>query len=268
MSTASLSSRPLALVTGASSGIGRDLAVLLAEAGYALVLVARGEAAMQVLAADLERRYGTPALILAVDLADPGAASRIMAALEERRLSVEILINNAGFGLLGRFHENDAAALTRLLNVNMLAPTELARALLPGMIARGRGRILNVASIAAMQPGPLMAAYYASKAYLLSLSEALWEETRGTGVTITALCPGPVETDFARRGGFALPRLGRLIHSSDWVARQGFAGMMRGRRIVIPGLANQLTAFAPRLLPRGLPGRIVRRIQANLKRAG
>jgi short-subunit dehydrogenase len=253
--------RALALVTGASSGLGRDFCVRLALAGCALAMVARDRAAMEALAEELDQRYGTPVLILPTDLAEPGAASAVAGAIADRGLEIELLINNAGFGKLGPFHTLPPSDITGMVMVNVLAATELAHAVLPGMIARGRGRILNVASVAAFLPGPMMAVYYASKAYLLSLSEALWEETRGTGVTVTALCPGPTESDFFRRAGAT--SLGKLpMARSETVVRLAYDAMMRGDRLVIPGAANRLAAFMTRFAPKSIVLRQVRRIQS------
>ena len=254
--------RPLALVTGASSGIGSEFCRRLARGGFALALVARDEAAMRSLAEALDRDYGTPTLILPVDLARPGGAAEVMRHVEGKDLAVEILINNAGFGKGGLFHEQAQEEVSGMVMVNDLAATELAHAVLPGMVARGHGRIVNVASTAAFVPGPLMAVYYASKAYLLSLSEALSEELRGTGVTVTALCPGPVATDFQRRAGITIPR-GLPVASAEEVVREGYDGMMRGDRLVIPGGVNRLGAFMTRFAPKSIVLRQVRRLMES-----
>jgi hypothetical protein len=251
--------RPLALVTGASSGIGSAFCRRLAVAGFALAMVSRDEKAMQSLAAALDQDYGTPSLILPIDLAQPGAAAQVMRRLAEKALAVEILINNAGFGKGGRFHEQAPDAVTGMVMVNDVATTELARAVLPEMVARGHGRILNVASTAAFVPGPMMAVYFASKAYLLSLSEALSEELRGTGVTVTALCPGPTATDFQRRAGIDFQR-GLPVASAEAVMREGYDAMMRGERLVIQGTTNRVGAFMTRFAPKGILLRQVRRL--------
>ena len=254
------SDRPLALVTGASSGIGAEFCRRLALGGFAIAMVARDRQAMEALAGALDKSYGTPSLILPTDLAEPGAAAQVMRALATEELEVEILVNNAGFGKSGLFQEQDPATVTGMVMVNDVAATDLLRAILPGMIARGHGRILNVASVASFLPGPLSAVYYASKAYLLSLSEALSEEVRGTGVTITALCPGPTESDFFRRAGMTRPA-GLPYARSEDVVRLGYEAMMRGDRVVIPGAVNKLGAFMTRFAPKRILLRQVRRIQ-------
>jgi short-subunit dehydrogenase len=251
---------PLALVTGASSGIGSAFCRRLARSGLALAMVGRDAEAMAALAAALDQQYGTPSVILPVDLARPGAAAEVMHRLAERALAVEILINNAGFGKGGAFHLQPQADVTGMVMVNDVAATELARAVLPDMVARGHGRILNVASTAAFLPGPMMAVYFASKAYLLSLSEALSEELRGSGVTVTALCPGPTASDFHRRAGMASPR-GLPVAGCEEVVREGYDAMMRGERLVIPGAANRLGTFMTRFAPKSIMLGQLRRLQ-------
>ena len=254
--------RPLALVTGASSGIGSVFCRRLAAGGFALAMVSRDEKAMQALAATLDQDYGTPALILPVDLAEPGAAAEVMRRLAEKALAVEILINNAGFGKGGMFHQQAEEEIAGMVMVNIRAATEFARAVLPEMVARGHGRILNVASTAAFMPGPLMAVYFASKAYLLSWSEAVSEELRGSGVTVTALCPGPTATNFQHRADIDMPR-GLPVASAEAVVRAGYDAMMRGDRLVVQGTTNRLGTFMTRLAPKGILLRQVRRMMAK-----
>jgi short-subunit dehydrogenase len=251
------------LVTGASSGIGLDLARKFAAEKFDLVLVARSEDKLREVADGLAHEHGITATVLPADLARPGAASELVQALEVKGLTIEVLVNNAGMGMYGPFAEGELAEELRLLQVNVVALTELARLLLPRMIARGSGRILNVASTAAFQPGPLMAIYYASKAYVLSLSEALANEVAGTGVTVTALCPGPTKTDFFSRAQMEESRLAqrRAVMTSAEVARRGFDGLMRGKTVVIPGLNNRLLANAVRFLPRKTVTWLVRSAQ-------
>ena len=253
-----------ALVTGASSGIGAALAPLFARNGWHLVLVARTVAPMQVLAERLGRDHGVAVTVLASDLAAPGAAGRLVAELGARGITVDALVNNAGFGLHGAHAATDAAEESRMLAVNVVALTELTKALLPGMLARGRGRIMNLGSVGSFVPGPLMAVYYASKAYVLSYSEALAEELAGTGVTVTALCPGLTRTGFQARAG--LPggsAASRMAGDVDDVARAGYTAMMRGTRVVVPGWLNKLSAVLPRFAPRRVVTAAVRRIQAS-----
>lgn len=192
--------RRLALVTGASSGIGADLARVLAAQGHDLVVVARNKHRLQDLSRELARHKGAVHIEIE-DLALPGAAARLAERVRAAGHNVDVLVNNAGFGLAGAFHQSSPAELSGMIAVNVTALTELSREFLPGMVERRHGGILNVASLAAFQPGPLMAAY------ALSFSEALWEECRGTGVTVTALCPGPVETRFAERAAMTDIRL-------------------------------------------------------------
>lgn len=242
--------RPLALVTGASSGIGVDLARELARHGHDLVLSARGVPAMQALAAEL-RGLGAEATVIAADLAKPGAAAALAAEIAQRGLQIDILINNAGLGAASRFDRLEPQRISEMLNVNIIALTELTRLLLPGMIERRHGRIMLVASVAGFQPGPHMAVYFASKAYVLSLGEALACELRGTGVSVTTLCPGATETNFFTVAGADKSLMSRMrrMMKSDEVARLGYRGLMAGRGIVITGAMNRIVALAGRFMP-------------------
>jgi uncharacterized protein len=243
--------RPLALVTGASRGIGADLARELAKDGHDLVLAARSVAAMQTLAAELTSHGGTVTVIEA-DLSRPGAAAQLAADLEARGLMIEVLVNNAGLGSIGRFDRSDPARVGEMLQVNIAALTELTRLLLPGMQSRGHGRILLVGSTAGFQPGPRMAVYFATKAYVLSFGEALAWEVRGTGVTVTVLCPGATATDFFRVAGVAGGKAVGPMMSSAAVARIAWRGCKAGRRVVIAGLMNRIMAMGGRMTPRAL----------------
>jgi short-subunit dehydrogenase len=249
------------LVTGASAGIGREIATVAAERGRNLVIVARREDRLLSLAQELTERFRVRVEVIACDLADDGGPVRLHQETVGRKLEVDELVNNAGFGSLGAFHEASANEQLAMLHVNVVALTHLSRLYLPAMLKAGRGRILNLASTAAFQPGPLMAVYYASKAYVLSLSEALSEELRGTGVTVTALCPGVTRTEFqavSRTEESGLVRLG-MADARD-VAEIGFRAMVTGRAVVVPGLVNRLLAFSVRLSPRALVRRIVREL--------
>src|SRR5580700_2093250 len=243
--------RPLALVTGASSGIGADLARELAKDGPDLVLSARTVPAMQALAAELES-YGATSVVIAGDLAKPGAAAELAGTLEARGLQIDVLVNNAGLGGVGRFDQMDPQRVSDMLMINVVALTELTRRLVPGMVARRRGRLLLVASTASFQPGPRMAVYSATKAYVLSLGEALAYELRGTGVTVTTLCPGATATPFFAIAGaeksFMSKHLRRMMPAAD-VARLGIAGLLSGRRVVVTGFGNRLTTLASRHVP-------------------
>jgi short-subunit dehydrogenase len=242
--------RPIALVTGASSGIGADLARELARDGHDLVLSARRIEPMQALAAEFEG-YGAGAVVIPADLSKPGAAAELAEAIEARGLEIDVLINNAGLGALGRFDQIDPLRISEMLQVNVVALTELTRRLLPGMVARRRGKIMLVASTASFQPGPRMAAYFATKAYVLSLGEALAYELRGTGVTVTTLCPGATATDFFRVAGANEIAL-RPTMSAPQVARIGCRALKAGRRVVIAGVLNRILAVGGRYGPHSI----------------
>jgi hypothetical protein len=259
----STTNRPVALVTGASSGIGRDLAIVLAEHGYDVVLVARRLGELERLAAELHRAHGVVAIPIAEDLRDPTVPQRLFESLTARGLVIDILVNNAGFGLSGSFAETDLGTELDMIQVNIAALTALTKWFLHGMIERGHGRILNLSSTAAFQPGPLIAVYYASKAYVLSFSQAVAEDVRNTGVTVTALCPGPTESHFAAVAGMRNSNLFRygLVMSSRDVAEFGYRAMMRGTRVAIPGLVNRVVAFASRFAPYRLATLLSRKTQ-------
>jgi uncharacterized protein len=242
--------RPLAVVTGASSGIGRELARELARDAHDLVLAARRAAPMQALAAELERN-GIAVTIVPADLSRPGAAAALVGEIEARGLEVDVLINNAGLGGVGRFDRLDPGRIGEMLNVNVVALTELTQLLLTGMVARRRGRILLVGSTAGFLPGPGMAVYFATKAYVLSFGEALAQEMRGTGVSVTTLCPGATATEFFAVAG-SEHGVVRSMMSAAEVARVGYRGLKAGRRVVVAGLHNRVLAQASRYAPHAL----------------
>jgi short-subunit dehydrogenase len=249
-----------ALVTGASSGIGLELASLMAADHTDVILVARRHERLQQVAADLTARHGIRAWTIAADLSRVGAPGEVAQRIKAIGVEVDILINNAGFGQRGAFAEISQERQLEMLDVNVRALTHLARLFLPAMISRRSGRIMNVASTAAFQPGPLMAVYYASKAYVLSFSVALSLELEKSGVTVTALCPGPTRTEFqavAGMGGTALGSKGVAMDVRP-VAVAGYRGMMRGKRIVTPGLLNKTGALGAKLAPRSLAARIAK----------
>lgn len=256
-------SRGTALVTGASSGIGWEIAKLLAEDRYDLVLVARTEKKLRDLGRDLEAAFGIHVTAMPADLSRPDGARHVLDELTRLGIETEVLVNNAGFGVYGHFSGTDYSKERDMIQVNIAAVTELAKGVLPGMLSRRSGKILNVASTAAFQPGPLMAVYYATKAYVLSFSEAIANELDGTGVTVTALCPGPTETEFQKAAGAQKSRLftGPLVMDARSVAVAGYRGMQRGKRIVIPGLTNKLMTQSLRFSPRRLVTAVARRIQ-------
>jgi short-subunit dehydrogenase len=251
--------RPYAVITGASSGIGLELARVAAADGYDLLLTARRADLLDGIAGEIASRYRVSASVHVADLADPASVDTLVAAIER---PVDVLVNNAGFGDWSAFADGDADVYRDMIQVNVTALTLLTRAFLPGMLERRSGRILNVASIAGFLSGPRMAVYYATKNYVVSLSEGIAEEVDGTGVTVTALCPGPVATGFQDRAGMHGSKLkDATMMDSATCARSGWDGMRRGKRLVIPGLANRATLVAPRLLPRRLMTRIVARVQ-------
>lgn len=251
------------LITGASSGIGRELARLFAADGSRLVLVARNREQLESLAASLHQAHGTQSHVLVSDLAEAAAPDEIAAQLSRNDLPVDVLVNNAGFGVAGTFAELDLDRQMQMIQVNVAALVRLSGLLVPAMQERRRGGVLNVASTAAFQPGPNLAVYFASKAFVLSFSEALHEELAGSGVTVTCLAPGPTATDFAARAKLEHSRLFRRnVMDALAVARAGHRAFRRGRALVVPGWMNKLTAFAVRLGPRS----VVRRIAGQLPR--
>ena len=255
---------PTALITGASSGIGLELASLAAQDGHDLVLVARQRERLETVGRGLAEEYGVRVSVLAKDLGLPSAPAELGRSLAERGIAIDVLVNNAGFGVYGFFAQTSLDRELEMIQVNIAALTHLTKLVLAGMLERRRGRILNVASTAAFQPGPIMAVYYATKAYVLSFSEALASECAGTGVTVTALCPGPTRTEFEGRAGspeeIAVRKKGFVMGASQ-VAREGWRGMKSGKRLVIPGTANRLLVQLERVTPRRVVTAMSRRIR-------
>jgi short-subunit dehydrogenase len=247
---------PTALITGASGGIGLELARIFAEQGYALVLVARKRERLEEIAVELRP---TPVQVLAKDLALVGAAEGIHREVPK----VDVLVNNAGYGVYGPFVKTPLDDELGMLQLNMTALVVLTKLYLPAMVAAKNGKILNVASTAAFQPGPLMALYYATKAFVLSFSEAIGNELEGTGVTVTALCPGPTATGFQARTKLEKSRLIKRMKVMDarTVAEAGYRGLMAGKPVVIPGLMNKLLAQSVRFSPRSMVTKIARMMQ-------
>ncbi len=247
---------PVALVTGASAGLGVEFARQLSKRGHRLVLAARRKERLEELAAELGN-----ARAAAIDLSRPEAVTELIADIEGAGEDVDLLINNAGFGLIGRFAELDAKREREMIDLNVGALTDLCRAVAPRMIARKSGGILNVASTAAFQPGPKMAVYFATKAFVLSLSEALHEELKPHGIKVSCLCPGPTRTEFGEVAGFGGNSLfDRVAMRADDVVRQGLNGLDRNRAVVVTGWLNKLgaasTRFAPRPAARKIAGSI------------
>lgn len=238
----------LALITGASSGIGLELARIHAEKGGDLVLVARSEDKLEALKAELEAAHGVSVRVLARDLTEPGAPQAVYDAVRAAGLDISCLINNAGFGGRGKFHERAWAEDRAMIQLNIVALTELTRLFLPGLVARGRGQILNVSSTASFMPGPLQAVYFATKAYVTFFSNAIAEELRGTGVTVTNLMPGATETAFAKVADMERTGLFERAVSARSVAQDGYDGMVAGKLDVVSGLT-----FGQRMMMAAIP---------------
>jgi len=257
--------RRTALITGASSGFGAEFARLFAADGFDLILVARSGAAMEEIAQVQEGRHGISVTVLPKDLSEPGAARDVMASVRERGLRVDALVNNAGFSTYGPFVETDEATLVDMLAVNTLTLTDLTRACLPDMIERGWGRVMLLGSIASFTPAPMTAAYAATKSYVLSLGLALGDELKGTGVSVTTLCPGPTETGFQARASMEDSKLiqGRRLPTAADVAEAGYAAMKRGRPYLVTGGSSRAFAFGSRFLPRTVAATIAGRSQSR-----
>jgi short-subunit dehydrogenase len=247
----------IALVTGASAGLGVEFARQLSKRGYRLVLAARRKERLEELAKELGK-----ARAVAIDLSKSNAVGKLMADLEANGETVDLLVNNAGFGLIGRFAELDSKRERQMIDLNVGALTDLCRAVAPRMIERRSGAILNVASTAAFQPGPKMAVYFATKAFVLSLTEALHEELKPHGVKVTCLCPGPTRTEFGEVAGFGGNGLfDRVAMSADKVVETGLAGLDANRAVVVAGWLNKIGAASTRFAPRP----IVRKIAGSIK---
>lgn len=252
--------RPTALITGASSGIGLELARIHAARGGDLVIVARRGEELEVLAGQLRSAHGTDVVVIAQDLALPSAARDLYKNVQDRGIEIDFLINNAGFGGHGLFYERDLARERAMIQLNVITLVELTHLFLTGFVARGSGRVLNVASMAGFIPGPLQAVYYATKAFVLSFSEAIANELEDSGVTVTALAPGAVATGFAEVADVGdLRAWERSVASPKDVAAYGYQAMLDGKVVAVPGFANRfLIHFVRRLIPRGIVTRISR----------
>lgn len=254
-----------ALITGASSGIGLEFAHIFAKNGHDLVLIARSEDKLTELAKKIESSYSVKVKVLPKDLSDKNAPQEIFDELQRENIEVEYLVNNAGFGGYGRFYETDWKKEEAMIQVNITALAELSKLFVKQMVKRNSGRILNVASTAAFQPGPLMSVYYASKAFVLSLSEAMAYELKDTKVTVTCLCPGPTKSNFHIAANIKASKLAKGINASAYdVALYGYNAMMKGKFIAIEGFMNKILAFlAKRIMPRRMVLKTVYKIQEN-----
>jgi len=239
-----------ALVTGASSGIGKEFAQRLAALGMHLVLTARREEEMRQLADDLDTRHGTQCVIIPLDLSVPGNAARLVEEISRREIDIELLINNAGFAIVGTFPETDAERISQLVQLNVVAMTELTYRLAAPMVQRGHGGIVNVASNAAFQPVAYMAAYSASKSFVLHFSEALWAELKDYGVTVHALCPGPTETEFFQVAGVPEWLKSHTSHSVEEVVKHGLRSLEKRKQYTVVGWKNYLVSLLSRFAPR------------------
>lgn len=254
-----------ALVTGASSGIGLELARIFAADGVDVILSARSEDKLQTLAKELVEQHSVKAEVVVSDLSVQGSAQVLYETIKENGWGVDYLVNNAGFGVYGEFAETKWEDEAAMLNVNVVALTHLTKLFMPDFIQKGSGRIMNVASTASFQPGPLMAAYFASKAYVLSFSEALSNELKSTGVTVTALCPGATETGFQSAAGATGSRLfeTRTLPTGADVAKYGYKAMQKGKRVAVHGVINKVLAQSNRFAPRSLSMAITRMLIAR-----
>lgn len=254
--------RPTALITGASAGIGAALAKVFAAHDHDLVLVARRRDALEALAGQLEGKHGVKATVIVDDLGDPEAPDRIFAAVRDAGIQVDVLVNNAGFGLGGEFSETPIERESAMVQVNITALLHLTKLFIAPMLKRRAGRVLNVASTAAFFPGPLQSVYYASKAFVLSFSQAIAEELAPSGISVTCLCPGPTETEFAQVAGMKSVRLPNMdVADAADVAEFGYRAMRAGSRVAVPGARNKLVVQAQRFVPRRLIARAMERMQ-------
>lgn len=251
-----------ALITGASAGIGAELARVFARKKHDLVIVARSEDKLLKLANELQAAHGVNVQVLALDLTAAGAPQTLYDELADTQ--IDILVNNAGYATYGLFHEIEAERDLNMAHLNMLALTHLCKLFIPPMLARGHGRVMNVASTASFQPTPLMAVYAATKAYVLSLSEALAEEYRNQGITVTALCPGPTKSDLQERAQMSDSKLMQSMMSAETVAEQGYTALMKDIPVYVVGTRNRILSFSVRLLPRQLVTQTAKRMLARV----
>jgi uncharacterized protein len=250
-----------ALITGASGGIGCELAILFAMNRHKLVLVARNEQKLNTLSNKISKKHGVPVKIMVRDLSEPSVPLKIYNELRSEKIHIDYLVNNAGFGNYGLFHKTDWEKEAGLINVNIMALTYMSKLFLKDMIHEGYGKIMNVSSTAAFQPGPMMSVYYASKAFVQSFSEALANETAGTGVSITALCPGPTNTGFEKTASLEESKLFKRfkLSSAKEVAEYGYKKMMAGQTVALHGTMNKLMIAASKMLPNKIIVPVIRK---------
>jgi short-subunit dehydrogenase len=258
--------RKVGLITGAASGIGYEMAKLLIQDSYHLVLIDKNASKLKEIQTNFTSRYGKEVQIMEKDLSRANVADEIFQELSHQQIEVDLLVNNAGYGVFGMFSETDWKHECAMIQLHVVTTTHLTKLFLPGMVYRGKGRILNVASLAAFQPGPLMSIYYATKAYLLSFTEAIANEVKGTGVTITVLCPGMTKTGFQQAVGGEKSRISWNLASAASVAQYGYGAMQKGKIVAIPGFINYLLANAPRFFPRRIATNVVRILQERNRR--
>lgn len=244
--------RKTALITGASSGIGYELAKIFARENYGLVLVARNLPKLDEIKEEIKNKYNVTVNNIQSDLSLISSAQEIYDELHNDSIVIDVLVNNAGFGLFGEFAKTDLKVEMDMLQVNVVSLVQLTKLFLKDMVQRKEGKILNVASTAAFQPGPFMSIYFATKSFVLSFSEAIAAELGGSGVSISVLCPGPTETNFAKIAGTEKTRMFKIVMDARTVAEAGFCGLMKGKRIIIPGLQNKVIPQLERFVPRSL----------------
>jgi short-subunit dehydrogenase len=256
-----------ALITGGSGGIGLELAKIHAKKGGNLILTARRKDELEAIKKDLESRYDIKVETIIKDLALPNSSQELYDKIKSAKMKVDYLINNAGFGYFGKFSETNWTKELNMINLNITALVHLTKLYINDMLSAGSGKIMNVSSIAGFQPGPLMSVYYASKAFVLSFSEAIAEELEDSGVTVTSLCPGPTETDFQKNAELENSNLFKRLSAEDpkFVAEYGYQAMLEGKRIAIPGFMNKITAQSSRFAPRKLVTKAVKMIQQESK---
>ena len=252
-----------ALITGASRGIGFELSKLFAQDSYNLILIARSKKTLIEIQQDLSKKYNIKVLIMIKDLSVPNIAFEIFNELRNKQIKVDVLVNNAGIGDFDKFQNQKISKISRIMQINIISLTELTRLFIDEMIEEKEGKILNISSMAAFQAGPYMAVYYASKAYVQSFSEAITSELRGTGVTVTTLCPGPTKSGFQQEVGSGNSKLSKFnfLFSSEKVAKSGYKALQKGKSIKIPGLIYRFLLNTSRILPRKIKIKIIRKTQ-------